>query len=86
MNLDGHVGLSDIFKTIEVSDHGRTISFSDGVIPIGGRFTDFLFSATTTGEPLKAAIDASFSGELPPAAEDWSPEASAAADLASNYL
>lgn len=80
VNLDGQVGLSDILHTIEVSGHGRTITFTEGEIPIGGRFTDFLVSATSTGEPLKAAAEASFSGELPPAVDDH------VADPASDYL
>jgi hypothetical protein len=59
---DGAVGRSDIFATIEVLDDGRTISFSDGLIPAGGLFTDFNLAATTDGEPFLAPIDAQFDG------------------------
>jgi hypothetical protein len=61
-NEDGLIGLSDIFATVTVSEDGRTITFSDGLIPVGGRFTDYIFSTTTDQQPFLAAIDASFSG------------------------
>ena len=63
-DVDGDtlVGLSDIFSTITISNGGRTISFSDGLIPVGGRFTDFNLAMTTDGLPFLAAINASFTG------------------------
>ena len=62
-NGDGFVGSSDIFSSIIVSPDGKTISFSGGVIPVGGRFTDFNDATTTLGEPsFLAGIDASFTG------------------------
>ena len=59
---DGLVGHSDIFSTITVSADGRTITFSDGLIPVGGRFTDFNLATTLSGAPFLAAVDASFTG------------------------
>jgi PEP-CTERM motif-containing protein len=59
---DGFVGHSDIFGSITLSADHRTIFFSDGVIPVGGRFTDFNLAMTSDGEPFKAAVDATFSG------------------------
>jgi hypothetical protein len=59
---DGSVGHSDIFSTITVSADGRTITFSDGLIPVGGRFTDFNLATTLSGAPFLAAVDASFTG------------------------
>jgi hypothetical protein len=43
-NGDGKVGLSDIFSTITVSNGGRTLTLSDGLIPAGSHFTDYIFS------------------------------------------
>jgi hypothetical protein len=63
-NGDGETGLSDIFSTITVSADRRTITFSDGLIPVGGRFTDFIFSMTDNGEPFKAGVYTSFDGFL----------------------
>jgi hypothetical protein len=63
-NGDGKVGLSDIFSTVTLSEDRRTVTFSDGLIPVGGRFTDFIFSMTDDGEPFKAAVYASFDGFL----------------------
>ena len=80
LNGDGLAGVSDIFKTIEVSDHGRTITFSDGLIPVGDIFTDFFFSTTTTGAPLKAAVEATFTGV--PHVFDTSP----VVDMSGDYL
>ncbi len=39
VNGDGKAGLSDIFSTITLSADRRTITYSDGLIPVGGRFT-----------------------------------------------
>ena len=63
-NGDGKTGLSDIFSTITLSADHRTITYSDGLIPVGGRFTDFLFSMTDNGEPFKAGVFTSFDGFL----------------------
>jgi len=70
-NDDGAIGLSDIFATVQVSPDGRTIVFKDGEIPVNGRFTDYIFSMTTDGEPFNAAVEAHFEGvfiPIPPAA------------------
>ena len=64
VNGDGKAGLSDIFSTITLSADRRTITYSDGLIPVGGRFTDFLFSTTDNGEPFKAGVFTSFDGFL----------------------
>jgi hypothetical protein len=66
VNGDGKIGLSDIFSTITVSADARTITFSNGLIPPGGRFTDYVFSSTTDGQPFKAGVDASFDGVFVP--------------------
>jgi hypothetical protein len=63
-NGDGKVGLSDIFSKIKVSDDGRSITLSGGVIPAGSRFTDQIASYTTGGEPASAGVDGSFGGIL----------------------
>jgi hypothetical protein len=63
-NGDGKVGLSDIFSTITLSTDHRTITYSDGVIPVGGRFTDYIFSMTDDGEPFKVGVYTSFDGFL----------------------
>lgn len=59
---DGFIGHSDIFSTITVSPDGRTITFSDGLIAVGERFTDFNLAMTLSGAPFLAAVDASFTG------------------------
>ena len=63
-NGDGKVGLSDIFSTITLSPDHRTITYSDGLIPVDGRFTDFIFSTTDDGQPFKAGVYTSFDGVL----------------------
>jgi hypothetical protein len=70
-NGDGMIGLSDIFPIITVSNGGRTITLSGGKIPVGGRFTDAIFSVTSDGLPFKAAIDASFDGYMVPEPATW---------------
>jgi hypothetical protein len=70
-NGDGFVGLSDIFPMVEILNEGRTIRFSGGSIPVGGRFTDYNFATTTDGEPFLAAIDASFEGYVVPEPPAW---------------
>jgi len=56
VNGDGKVALSDIFSTITLSADHRTITYSDGLIPVDGRFSDFIFSMTDNGEPFKAGV------------------------------
>ncbi len=64
-NGDGKVGLSDIFSSIVVSDGGKTITLSGGVIPVGGHFTDIAFAYTTDGQTFRAGVDTSFDGVVP---------------------
>jgi hypothetical protein len=71
-NNDGKVGLSDIFSTITVSNGGRTLTLSDGLIPAGSHFTDYIFSLTTDGAPSAfAALEGSFDGVLVPEPSTW---------------
>lgn len=60
---DGQIGISDIFPDITVSEDGRTITFSGGLIAPGERFTDYNLAFTTDGEPFLAAFNAYFTGE-----------------------
>lgn len=62
---DGQAGESDIFDTITVSDDGKEIRFSDGLIPLGGRFTDLHF-ARSDDPPQFAGVEAQFTGEFVP--------------------
>jgi hypothetical protein len=64
-NGDGKVGLSDIFSSIVVSNGGRTITLSGGVIPVDGHFTDIAFASTTDGQTFRAGVDTSFDGVVP---------------------
>jgi hypothetical protein len=71
-NGDGFIGSSDIFSSIVVSPDQKTIVFSGGLIPVGGRFTDFIYSTTTAGEAVfKAGVDASFAGVAVPEPATW---------------
>jgi hypothetical protein len=63
---DGKIGLSNIFSSIVVSDGGKTITLSGGVIPVGAHFTDIANSFTTDGLPFDAGVDTSFDGVLVP--------------------
>jgi hypothetical protein len=65
VNGDAHVGVSDIFATIVVSADGKEIRFKDGVIPVGGRFTD-IHLAMSDHPPDFAGIDSSFTGIMVP--------------------
>ena len=65
MNGDSLTGLSDIFATIIVSPDGKEIRFEDGLIPVGGRFTD-IHLAMSDHPPDFAGIDSSFTGILVP--------------------
>ena len=59
---DGQIGLSNIFSSIAVSDGGKTITLSGGLIPVGGHFTDAAHASTTDGLPFFAGVDTSFGG------------------------
>ena len=50
VNGDGRVGV------VTLSAGHSTVTFSFGLIPVGGRFTDFIFSTTDDEEPFKAGI------------------------------
>jgi hypothetical protein len=65
VNGDSLIGLSDIFNTIIVSADGKEIRFEDGLIPVGGRFTD-IHLAMSDSAPDFAGIDSSFTGNLVP--------------------
>jgi hypothetical protein len=65
VNGDSQTGLSDIFATIVVSPDGKEIRFEDGVIPVGGRFTD-IHLAMSDSPPDFGGIDSSFTGILVP--------------------
>jgi hypothetical protein len=65
VNGDSLVGLSDIFATITVSADGKEIRLEDGLIPVGGRFTD-IHLAMSDHPPDFAGIDSSFTGTLVP--------------------
>jgi hypothetical protein len=62
---DSVTGLSDIFSTIIVSPDGKEIRFEDGLIPVGGRFTD-IHLAMSDHPPDFAGIDCSFTGVFVP--------------------
>jgi hypothetical protein len=70
-NSDGKIGLSDIFSSIVVSDGGKTITLSGGLIPRDGLFTDIFHASTTDGLPFFAAVDTSFGGVLAPEPSTW---------------
>ena len=63
---DGKIGLSDIFSSIVVSDGGKTITLSGGLIPVGGHFTDISHASTTDGLSFFAGVDTSFDGVFVP--------------------
>jgi hypothetical protein len=65
VNGDAVTGLSDIFATITVSSDGKEIRFEDGLLPVGGRFTD-IHLAISDGPPDFVGIDSSFNGILVP--------------------
>ena len=72
VNDDGRVGLSDIFSTITVSNGGRTLTLSGGLLPAGSLFSDYIFSKTTDGaNPVYAALEGSFDGVLAPEPATW---------------
>lgn len=68
---DGKIGLSNIFSSIVVSDGGKTITLSGGLIPRGGHFTDISHASTTDGGSFFAGVDASFDGVLVPEPSTW---------------
>jgi len=65
-NGDGKIGISNIFSDITVSDDGKTLVLSGGVIPANGHFTDQVLAYTTDGKPASAGIDGSFDGIFVP--------------------
>jgi hypothetical protein len=68
---DGKIGLSDIFSSIVVSDGGKTITLSGGLIPLGGHFTDISHAFTPGDVPFFAAVDVSFDGVFVPEPSTW---------------
>jgi hypothetical protein len=68
---DDKIGLSDIFSSIVVSDGGKTITLSGGLIPRDGLFTDIFHASTTDGLPFFAGVDTSFDGVLVPEPSTW---------------
>jgi len=65
VNGDLQTGLSNIFASIIVSPDRKEIRFENGMIPVGGRFTD-IHLAMSGSPPDFAGIDSSFSGILAP--------------------
>ena len=61
---DRKIGLSNIFSSIAVSDGGKTITLSGGLIPVDGHFTDISHAFTTDDLPFFAGVDTSFDGVL----------------------
>lgn len=70
-NGDGKIGLSNIFSSIVVSDGGKTITLSGGLIPADSHFTDIANSFTTDGLAFKAGVDTSFGGVFVPEPTTW---------------
>ena len=68
---DGKIGLSDIFSSIVVSDGGKTITLSGGLIPVDGHFIDIFHASTTDGGSFFAGVDTSFDGVLVPEPSTW---------------
>jgi hypothetical protein len=68
---DGKIGLSDIFSSIVVSDGGKTITLSGGLIPVDGLFTDISHASTTDGLSFFAGVDTSFDGVFVPEPATW---------------
>jgi hypothetical protein len=68
---DGEIGLSNIFSSIVVSDGGKTITLSGGLIPRDGHFTDIFHASTTDGGSFFAGVDASFGGSAVPEPASW---------------
>jgi hypothetical protein len=63
---DGKIGLSDIFSSIVVSNGGKTITLSGGLIPVGSLFTDISHASTPGDVSFFAGVDTSFDGVLAP--------------------
>ena len=68
---DGKIGLSNIFSSIVVSDGGKTITLSGGLIPVDGHFTDIAHASTTDDLPFFAGVDTSFGGSVVPEPASW---------------
>ena len=79
---DGNIGLSNIFSSIVVTDGGKTITLSGGLIPRNGLFTDIFHSSTTDGLEFFAGVDTSFGGVLAPEPSTWAMMALGFAGLA----
>jgi hypothetical protein len=79
---DGKIGLSNVFSSIVVSDGGKTITLSGGLIPRDGHFTDIFHSSTTDGLDFFAGVDTSFGGVLVPEPSTWAMMAVGFAGLA----
>ncbi len=67
-DVAGYPIASDIFPNVEITENGKAIHFSGGVIPPGGRFTDLHYADSDLVPEIQAfdyaAIDSWFSGEL----------------------
>ncbi len=65
-NVEGHPYSSDIFSNIEITEGGKAIHFSGGVIPPGGRFTDLHYADSDLVPEIQdfdyAAVDSWFDG------------------------
>jgi len=68
---DGHIGLSNIFSSIVVSDGGKTITLSGGLIPMGSHFTDISHASTPGDLSFFAGVDTSFDGVFVPEPATW---------------
>ena len=79
---DGKIGLSNVFSSIVVSDGGKTITLSGGLIPRDGHFTDIFHSSTTDGLDFFAGVVTSFGGVLVPEPSTWAMMAVGFAGLA----
>ena len=64
-NGDGQIGSSDIFRSITVSGDQKELRFENGMIPVGGRFSD-IHLAVSDNPPFFAGIDSTFAGQLVP--------------------
>jgi hypothetical protein len=64
VNGDGKIGISNIFSKISVSNDGKTLVLSGGVIPPNSHFTDQIISSTSDGMPFKVGVDGSFGGAI----------------------
>ncbi|MEL6359943.1 MAG: hypothetical protein AAFR21_02570 [Pseudomonadota bacterium] len=81
---DGFSMGDPIFGSVSVSEDGQTITYSDGEIPLGGRFTDIFLVKVLDDDGMEipfmelpedffalAAIDSSFTGREVPIPAAW---------------